>query len=156
MDFKKVIGTAMIPTVALVVLGIIGVVLGFVLRSGGTIVGLISLAITIGIFGISCLILLYGGYSATKRSKLDLVGALLVGATAGFVSSIINGIINLIMMIVNLSSVASQMPSQNVSSETIWAAGGIIGILGLVIGIVLWLFIGAVLGVIGGFIGQKI
>jgi uncharacterized membrane protein len=146
MDFKKIINVALIPAVAMIVLGVIGAVLGFALSS----VPFVPLLVGLGFFAIDCLIMLYAGYSATKQ-KLDLISAALVGAIAAFVASIINGIIGIVLMLVGVSTVAG--------SATGAAIGGagmlIIGIIGLVLGAVINLVIGAVLGAIGGFIGQK-
>ncbi|QLJ52253.1 MAG: hypothetical protein Sv326_0078 [Candidatus Fermentimicrarchaeum limneticum] len=146
MDFKKIINVALIPTLVLVVLGVINAVLNLVLSEG--VLGIIGIVITLGIFAVSCLVLAYAGYSATKKNKLGLFSAALVGAVAGFVSSIINGIINLVLMFVNpaTSSITAE------GGSLYMVAGGLIAV---VIGVIFWFVAAAVLGVIGGFIGQK-
>jgi hypothetical protein len=148
MDFKKIITTALIPTVVLVVLGVISALLSIALATA--LGGLLGIVVTIGIFAVSCLVLLYAGYSATKQ-KLDLISAVLVGATAGFVSSIINGIINLIAMFFNPASTAA-LSTAGAGGPAVMIAGGLIA---LVVGIIFWLVAGLVLGAIGGFVGQR-
>jgi len=146
MEFKKIISTALIPVVILVVLGVINIVISTLI--GGTGVGsLFSILVNLGVFAISCLVLLYAGYKATKKN-LGLLGAALTGAIAGFVSSLINAIIGIVIMFVNPPVLAT-----GVANPTLMVVASIIVI---VIGVGFWLVAGAVLGVIGGFIGTKI
>jgi hypothetical protein len=151
MDFKKIISIALIPIVALVVLGVINAVSGVVLNSG--LLAIVGFVISVGIFAISCLILAYSGYSATKKNKLDLLSAALVGGIAGFVSAVINGIIGLILMAAGLSAVASQIPTETGATGTAVIVG--IGIVVVLLGIGFWFVAGLVLGAIGGFVGQR-
>lgn len=85
MDWKKSLNAAVIPIVALIVLSIIGIALGFVI--GGFLGGLISFVQGLVFFGIAVLITLWAGYNAVKSFKLDLMGAALTGLFAGGIAN---------------------------------------------------------------------
>lgn len=152
MDFKRIINAAMVPTIILVVLGIIGTILGFLLGKFLPFIGgIIGIVLGLGIFVVECLILGWAGYSAAKKYQLDVVGAALTGALSAFVASIINGIISIVLSLVGLMPVVSSNPLET----TIGGAATLVFLLiGLVIGVVIYTVIGVVLGAIGGFLGQ--
>ncbi len=152
MDFKKIISAAMIPTVILVVLGIIGSVLGVLLGMFlPGIGGIIALVLGLGVFVLECLILGWGGYSAVKKYQFDLVGAALTGAVAGFVSGLINSIVSVILSLFATVPAASSNPTQALYGG---AAALLCGPVMVIASAVFGAVIGAVLGAIGGFLGR--
>lgn len=150
MDIGKMAKLATVPTAALVAIGIVQAVIGWIPGIGeyiGCITGPIGLVITLAVLG-------WAGYNAVKAGKLDLIGAAGTGAIAGAASAVINGIIGIILVIVGLGGT----PAAGQLAGGALAAG--IGIVALIIGVILWIIIGgmmgAVLGAVGGFIaGMK-
>lgn len=152
MDFKKIINAALVPTVALVVLGIISTVIGFALGTFLPIVGgIASIILGLVFFVIDCLILGWAGYRAARNYQLDILGAAITGAIAAFISSIINSIISIVLTLIGI------IPAATSSSAGAVIGGGaviVIMLIGLVIGAIISIVIGAVLGAIGGFLGK--
>ncbi len=136
MDFKKIITAAMIPTIVLIVLGVINALLNFVITKYLPLLCFLPALLTLPIYVIDLVVLGYAGYSAAKKYQLDLVGAALTGALAGFMSSVISQIVSVVLA----------------------AATGTLNILGWVIVsvvlVVAAVMFGLLLGAIGGFLGQ--
>jgi hypothetical protein len=128
MDWRRILKTALIPAIALVVLQLISFI-------SFSFVGL-------AIFTLSCLVLLYSGYSAVRQAKLDLLGAALVGAVAGFIATIISSIIAALLS-------AQVTPNYSMAGIlSIWATG-------LVVWTVIESLAGAFLGGVGALIAKS-
>lgn len=136
MDFKKIISAAMIPTIVLVVLGIVNAVISVVITKYLPLLCFIPMLLSLPIYVINLIILGWAGYSAAKKYQLDLVGAALTGVLAAFVSSIISQIVLLVLQL-----------ATGLFDLLQWV---LISVLIIIAAVVL----GAVLGAIGGFLGQ--
>lgn len=155
MDFKKIINAALIPTVVLIVIGVIGTILGFALSTFVPLAGAIAaIVLGLGIFVVNCLVLGWAGYRAARNYKLDILGAALTGSLAALIAGIVNSIVSLVL---NLAGVlpAAAAASNQLGAATTGAFVLVAFAIGFVIGIVFNIVIGGVLGAIGGFIGQK-
>ncbi len=149
MDIGKMVNLALIPTGALVALGIVQSVIGLIPGVGpyvGCITGPIGLVITMIVLG-------WTGYNAVKAGGLGVAEAAGTGAIAGALSSLINGIIGLVLLTLGFAGAALGGDGANAAFGT--EVGVAIGLFVLVSATALGLVMGAVLGAIGGFIANR-
>jgi len=146
-DLKKLSIACFVPTLLLVVLDIFDIVINFSLSK--TSLCIIPFIVAIGMFLLERLVQLYAGYAATKRYKLDIMGAILVSTFSGFVASIVSQLFLGVLVLTAL------MPPEALNpigmSAPRWVEWAVSSIILIVINIVT----GVVLGAIGGFIGQR-
>lgn len=153
MDVKRIINAAILPTIVLVVIGVITAIVTIALTSLLPLLGSIaSIIINLASLGLSCLVLGWAGYTAVKKYQLDLLGAALTGVVAGVVSSIINAVVSLVLSLLGLVPVATSGSAELATTGAFMLLGWF---LGLIIGVGISVVLGAVLGAIGGYIAQR-
>ncbi|VVC04092.1 Uncharacterised protein [Candidatus Bilamarchaeum dharawalense] len=145
-DFGKCIKAAILPTLAIIVLGIIAVVIGaipflsLVLCCVGWPMGLITLAL-----------LTWAGFNAGKEGQ-GMGGGAVAGLGAGLLSSIVIAILNFIVSLLGFA-VGTAMGNDLVSGLINGPAGAIVL---QALGIIFWAVCGLVLGVVGALVaGNK-
>lgn len=136
MDFKKIISAAIVPTIILIVLGIINAAVNSLVLKYFPLLCFIPTILSLLIYIIDLLVLGWAGYSAAKKYQFDLVGSALVGLLAGLVSSVVSQIVLLILQLV--------IGTFNILSWVLVSAFFVVAAI----------VAGAVLGAIGGFLGQ--
>jgi hypothetical protein len=147
MRWREFLDAAKIPILALVILQVVGILLLIVLAF---VTSHPSEVVLIIISALSCPVLLYAGYSATKKNKLGLASAALVGAIVGFIPNIVAaGIASTILVL--LAAGMMQGDSHGMLYYFILFSIPISGVLW----VVFWTVAGAVLGAAGSLIAQK-
>jgi hypothetical protein len=144
LDFGKIIKSALIPTVLLVILGVIQLVIGFIPFIGG----LAGLCTVIPLTIASVVVLGYAGFSAAKAG-MDIVGGALTGGISGLLSAVVVGVIGLAMSMLGIG-VGVATGGYDAGGAVLGAGFGIIGgIIAIGVGVVFWTIGGLVLGAIG-------
>lgn len=141
MDFGKCMNAALLPTVAAVVLGIIGTVIGNI-----PVVNFLICCLGIPMMIVNALLLVWAGFNAGKGGQ-EIVGGAVTGVIAGGASSLIVGIVGAILgAVLNVLLVA--LGGDIVGAVISSLVGGIVSI---ILGFGFWVVIGAVCGAIGAF-----
>jgi uncharacterized membrane protein YfcA len=119
-------------------------------------VGAVVLLIQIAIY-------LWAGYNSVKKFKMDIAGAALTGAIAGFVSGLFSLAINIILLLLNIGNAFGTTNMMGLGGNTTTAllgtaaAGGVTLYVCLcgIVGVFITMVIGAILSAIGGLIAGK-
>lgn len=146
LDLKKSFEAAILPTAALVGIGILSIILNMIPL--GDLICVLSTAL----FVASLAAYGWAGYRSVKEYKLDLVGGVLAGAIAGALGGIINGILAFILMMIGIGAAVAEAGEAGAS---MMAFSGAVGIFAIAVGVVIGVILGAVLGAIGAFVAQK-
>jgi UPF0716 family protein affecting phage T7 exclusion len=140
MDFRKSFEASMMP---------VSYLLGLVIANSflSLLPGLLGIATGLVVFLMILLVYVWAGYHSVKKFKLNVGGAALTGAMAGFIFSPINEV--LWLMTEATRSLERLAVVQNILYNLT------LGIGSTLMQLIFWTVAGAVLAAIGGFIAQK-
>lgn len=148
LDFMKILNAALLPTGGAVLIGLLGIGIGFVPLLG---------CISIFFIPLTFVVLAVAGFLAVKQQGQDLVGGTIAGTLAGTVHAIIIGILRALLGFLGVAAFAGSSLTGSQSGMgsygTLFAGLGALAVIAeLVIGILFWLVLGIVAGLLGAII----
>ena len=151
MEWKKILKASLIPTIALLIVGI---------PMFDPVLNYLSLLCCLSPL-LSSVILLYAGYSAVKKYESNPLEAGLTGALVSYMSYILPRLLVALLVFgggygyfVRFVSPLRVEEGEDVS--TVWTTSVVAIATKLLITVTFYIIIGAVLGMVGGYVAQKI